>query len=36
MGLGEVAGFAVYHRVLSHGHWCSRALARRLLLLLSR
>jgi hypothetical protein len=34
MGLGEVAGFAVYHRVLSHGHWCSRALARRLLLLL--
>ncbi len=34
MGLGEVAGFAVYHRVLSHGHWCSRALAHRLLLLL--
>src|SRR4051812_31979627 len=26
MGLGEAAGFAVYHRVLSHGHWCSRAL----------
>jgi DDE superfamily endonuclease len=34
MGLGEVAGFAVYHRVLSQGHWCSRALAHRLLLLL--
>jgi DDE superfamily endonuclease len=34
MGLGEVAGFAVYHRVLSQGHWCSRALAQRLLLLL--
>src|SRR4051812_26644812 len=34
MGLSEVAGFAVYHRVLSHGHWCSRALAHRLLLLL--
>jgi hypothetical protein len=34
MGLGEVAGFAVYHRVLSHGHWSSRALAQRLLLLL--
>jgi hypothetical protein len=34
MGLGEAAGFAVYHRVLSHGHWCSRALAHRLLLLL--
>src|SRR5215212_11877694 len=34
MGLGEVAGFAVYHRVLSHGHWCSRALAHRLLQLL--
>src|SRR3954447_3723621 len=33
MGLGEAAGFAVYHRVLSHGHWCSRALAHRLLLL---
>src|SRR5918994_3901833 len=32
MGLGEVAGFAVHHRVLSHGHWCSRALAHRLLL----
>ena len=34
MGLGEVAGFAVFHRVLSQGHWCSRAVARRLLLLL--
>ena len=34
MGLGEAAGFAVYHRVLSHGHWCSRAIAHRLLLLL--
>src|ERR687894_764317 len=34
MGLGQVAGFAVYHRVLSHGHWCSRAVAHRLLLLL--
>src|SRR3712207_5198397 len=34
MGLSEAAGFAVYHRVLSHGHWCSRALAYRLLLLL--
>jgi len=34
MGLGEAAGFAVYHRVLSHGQWCSRALAHRLLLLL--
>ena len=34
MGLGEVAGFAVYRRVLSRGHWCSRALAHRLLLLL--
>src|SRR3954468_4191849 len=34
MGLGEAAGFAVYHRVLSHGHWCSRALAHRLLRLL--
>jgi hypothetical protein len=33
-GLGEAPGFAVYHRVLSHGHWCSRALAHRLLLLL--
>src|SRR5918993_5100906 len=32
MGLGEVAGFAVHHCVLSHGHWCSRALAHRLLL----
>jgi hypothetical protein len=34
VGLGEAAGFAVYHRVLSHGHWCSRGLAHRLLLLL--
>ena len=34
MGLGQAAGFAVYHRVLNHGHWCSRALAYRLLLLL--
>ena len=34
MGLGEVAGFAVYHRVLSQGQWCSRAIAHRLLLLL--
>jgi hypothetical protein len=34
MGLGQAAGFAVHHRVLSHGHWCSRALAHRLLLLL--
>src|SRR3712207_4295136 len=34
MGLGEVAGFAVFHRVLSQGHWRSRAVARRLLLLL--
>src|SRR3954447_13796715 len=34
MGLGEAAGFAVYHRVLSQGHWSSRALAHRLLLLL--
>ena len=33
-GLGEAAGYAVYHRVLSHGHWCSRAVAHRLLLLL--
>src|ERR687897_2305907 len=33
-GLGQAAGFAVYHRLLSHGHWCSRALAHRLLLLL--
>src|SRR5918998_1644147 len=33
-GLDEAAGYAVYHRVLSHGHWCSRALAHRLLLLL--
>ena len=34
MGLGEAAGFAVHHRVLSHGHWCSRAVAHRLSLLL--
>jgi len=34
MGLSEAAGYAVYHRVLSHGPWCSRALAHRLLLLL--
>jgi hypothetical protein len=34
MGLGQVAGFAVCHRVLSRGHWCSRAVAHRLLLLL--
>ena len=34
MGLGQVAGFAMYHRVLSQGHWCSRAVAHRLLLLL--
>ena len=34
LGLGETAGFAVYHRVLSHGRWCSRALAHRLLVLL--
>jgi hypothetical protein len=34
MGFAEAAGFAAYHRVLSHGHWCSRALAQRLLLLL--
>jgi hypothetical protein len=34
MGLGGVAGFAVYHRVLSHARWCPRALTRRLLLLL--
>jgi DDE superfamily endonuclease len=34
MGLAEAAGFAVHHRVLSHRHWCSCALAYRLLLLL--
>jgi len=34
MGFAEAAGFAAYHRVLSHGHRCSRALAQRLLLLL--
>src|SRR4051794_23937616 len=35
MGLGEAAGFAVYHRVLSHGRWCARAVAHRLLLLVA-
>jgi DDE superfamily endonuclease len=34
MRLGPAPGFAVHHRVLSHGRWCSRALAHRLLLLL--
>lgn len=34
MGLDQAPGFAVYHRVLSAGHWSSRAVARRLLLLL--
>ena len=34
MDLGEVPGYAVYHRVLSQGGWCPRALARGLLLLL--
>jgi DDE superfamily endonuclease len=34
MGLEQVPGFAVYHRVLSTGRWSSRALAHRLLLLL--
>ena len=34
MGLGHATGFAVYHRVPSHGHRCSRALAHRLLPLL--
>jgi DDE superfamily endonuclease len=34
MGLDQAAGFAVYHRVLSAGRWSSRAIARRLLLLL--
>jgi hypothetical protein len=34
LGLGETAGFAVYRRVLSHGRWCSRALAHRLLVVL--
>jgi len=32
MGLDQAPGFAVYHRVLSTGHWSSRAVARRLLL----
>ena len=34
MGLGQAPGFAVHHRVLSHGRWSSRAVAHRLLLLL--
>jgi hypothetical protein len=34
MGLGQGAGFAVYHRVLSTGCWSSRAVAHRLLRLL--
>ena len=34
MGLGQAPGFAVHHRVLSHARWSSRAVARRLLLLL--
>ena len=34
MGLDQAPGFAVYHRVLSNGHWSSRAVAHRLLLLL--
>lgn len=34
MGLDQVPGFAVYHRVLSTGCWSSRAVAHRLLLLL--
>jgi len=34
MGLAQAPGFAVYHRVLSTGRWSSRAVARRLLLLL--
>ena len=34
MGLGQAAGFAVCQRALRHGHWCSRALAHRLLRLL--
>ena len=35
MGLDQAPGFAVYHRVLSTGHWSSRAVARRLLLLVA-
>ena len=34
MGLAQAPGFAVYHRVLSTGRWSSRAVARRLMLLL--
>src|SRR3954462_7716045 len=34
MGLGQAAGFAVHHRVLSDVRWSSRAAAHRLLLLL--
>ena len=34
MGLGQAPGFAVHHRLLSTGRWSSRAVARRLLLLL--
>ena len=34
MGLNQAPGFAVYHRVLSTGRWSSRAVARRMLLLL--
>jgi hypothetical protein len=33
-GLGQAAGFAVYHRVLSDGRWSSLAIAHRLLRLL--
>jgi len=34
MGLERAPGFAVHHRLLSTGRWSSRAVARRLLLLL--
>jgi hypothetical protein len=34
MGLDQIAGFAVYHRVLSTARWSARLAARRLLLLL--
>src|SRR4051812_35041578 len=34
MGLEQAPGFAVHHRVLSHGRWSSRAVGHRLLLLL--
>lgn len=34
MGLGEAAGFAVHHRLLSQAPWSSRALARQVMLLL--